>query len=168
MRRRPLQRRTRLAAKAGLTSRTSTLGRRNTAVAKRARDTGPPKATKDKMTVRSGGVCERCGQLRATDPHHRNGRRAGGTTNPDINNLSNLLHLCRQCHTWVTQNPLAAVGHGWSVLSWQHPADVPVLLHYGLHKLTDDGGVIALPGRCRAGCAVWTSDNECDCNALEA
>jgi hypothetical protein len=65
-------------------------------------------------------------------------------------------------------NRLKAIGDGFLIPDGLCPVDVPVLLHYGLHKLTDDGGVIPLPGRCRAGCAVWTSDN-CDCNnALEA
>lgn len=110
------------------------------------------------LKERSGSVCEIDGCGVATDWHHRKNRSQGGLWTP-----ANGLHLAAPCHRWVTENPLAAVGHGWSVLSWQDPLDVPVRLHYGLHKLTDDGGVIPLPDPCPAGCAVWTPDNECDC-----
>lgn len=127
------------------------------------RYTGPPKAVKEELAVRSRGDCEMCGQLRGRDPHHRNGRRAGGTKNPDINNLSNLLHLCRPCHDWVTGNPTEARKGGWALKSHEDPLEVSVQLHYGRHKLTDDGGAIPVPDPCPLGCAVWTSDNPCDC-----
>lgn len=135
LRRTPLKRTARLAAKTWIKRGTSILG-------KRSSYTGPKKPAKDLLGERSGGVCEKCGQRPAQDPHHRNGRRAGGTSDEAINNLSNLLALCRPCHIWVTENPLWAVGRGWSVLSWQDPAAVPVRLWHGTYLLDDEGGML--------------------------
>ena len=85
---------------------------------------------------RSGGLCEidQCGP--ATDWHHRKNRSQGGRWTP-----ANGLHLAAPCHRRVTEHPLEACGNGWSVLSWQDPATVPVRLWHGTYYLTDTGGL---------------------------
>lgn len=132
------------------------------------RKTGPTTAVADLVKARAQWMCERCGLHRGEQLHHRLPRRMGGTRRPEVNQPSNLLFLALECHEAVEGNRLKAIGDGFLIPDGLCPVDVPVLLHYGLHKLTDDGGTIPLPGRCLAGCAVWTSDNECDCDALEA
>lgn len=60
-------------------------------------------------------VCERCYAARSTDVHEmirRSQWRAG------ILVTENLRALCRSCHTWITENPKAAVEQGWSDWSW--------------------------------------------------
>ena len=61
-------------------------------------------------------VCERCHAARSTDVHEvirRSQWKAGYLV------TENLRALCRQCHTWVTEHPRAAVEQGWSAWSWQ-------------------------------------------------
>jgi len=61
-------------------------------------------------------VCERCHAARSTDVHEviRRSQWQAGFLVSD-----NLRALCRQCHTWVTEHPRAAVEQGWSAWSWQ-------------------------------------------------
>jgi 5-methylcytosine-specific restriction protein A len=132
------------------------------------RKTGPTKAVVDLVIKRAQGLCERCGLHDGQQAHHRHPRKMGGTRRPEINQSANLLWLHSECHTWVEHNRLKALGEGLLIPDGGYPPDFPVLLHYGLHKLTNDGGTIPLPGKCPAGCAVWTSNDPCDCNALEA
>jgi hypothetical protein len=102
----PLARKTKLRSNAEL--RTATPPDRKTALEpsekprKRKRYTGPPRPVVDKLKARSGGLCEYCGVRRATEAHHRLGRKAGGTKRPWINKLSNLVHLDRLCHARIT------------------------------------------------------------------
>jgi 5-methylcytosine-specific restriction protein A len=156
MKRTPLQRRT-------------PMGRGKPALKpQRPRDTGPSRKVRDVVKRRADWRCECCGLCPGQVIHHRDPRGAGGSSRPEVNLPSNLVYICEPCHLHVESRRLEAIGDGFLIPDGLCPADVPVLLHYGWHKLTDDGGTIPLPGRCRAGCAVWTSDNECDCNALEA
>jgi 5-methylcytosine-specific restriction protein A len=134
----------------------------------RRRNTNPTEAVVELVKQRAEYTCERCGLHEGQQAHHRHPRKMGGTRRPEINRPPNLLWLHAECHLWVEHNRLAAIGDGMLIPDGGYPPDFPVLLHYGLHKLTDDGGVIALPRRCRARSDVWTPDN-CDCNnALEA
>ncbi len=127
------------------------------------RNTGPTKTVVDLVKTRADGLCERCGLHPGEQIHHRLPRRMGGTRRPEVNRPPNLLFLAAQCHTDVERNRLTAIGDGFLIPDGLWPADVPVKLHYGLHKLTDDGGTIPLPGKCRAGCASFVSDDPCDC-----
>ena len=81
------------------------------------------------VEVRSGGICEGCGNRPATDIHHRKYRSRGGT-----HNLDNLLHLCGGAsglpggnHSGCHGIAHSLKGHdlGWSVHSWDDPGDVP-------------------------------------------
>jgi 5-methylcytosine-specific restriction endonuclease McrA len=76
--------------------------------------------------LRDGGRCRRC--LReAADVHHRRPKQRGGTKNTEIlYGLSNLISVCRPCHSWIHSHPVDAYEQGWLVHSWQNPEDVPV------------------------------------------
>lgn len=80
-----------------------------------------PAKTMKALKERSGGQCEcyeeiigatqasliRC-MNRARDPHHVKPKGRGGN-----NDLSNLLHICRQHHFFVHHNPNLAERNGW-------------------------------------------------------
>lgn len=106
-----------------------------------------PSVTRDEVDARrtvaqrSGGVCEICGQQRATNWHHRQNKGQSGAWR-----AANGLHLCGSgttgCHGHVTANPAKARAYGWSVRSTQGPADVAVWLYgRGWSVLTDDGAI---------------------------
>ena len=61
-------------------------------------------------------VCERCDSARSTDIHEVVSRARGGS----ILDPANLVALCRQCHSFITQNPLVAHAEGWSKHSWEN------------------------------------------------
>lgn len=88
--------------------------------------------------ARSCGVCERCGFRWASEWHHRKNRSQGGRWT-----ASNGLHLCADCHHWITTNPRdAAEAGGWVVWSWQDPLTVPALVPvYGWVVFDDCGGL---------------------------
>ena len=46
----------------------------------------------------------------------------GGTDAAAINNLSNLVHLCRACHGWVEANLGSASASGWKIPLGEDPA----------------------------------------------
>jgi hypothetical protein len=77
--------------------------------------------TRQTVPARSGGVCERCLQCRATEMHHRKSRGVGGKWSP-----ANVLHACHDCHMWITNHPEEAYLNGWSVRSHDDPQQVPV------------------------------------------
>jgi 5-methylcytosine-specific restriction enzyme A len=116
---------------------------------RKAEPTGPSDTTRLAVWVRCGGVCERCGRERAGDPHHRDGRRMGGSRAvPWINRLSNLLGLCRKCHDWVeTEGRAGLSAYRDGLLVRRSTAEqlggVSLVPVYDLHArawiLTDDG-----------------------------
>ena len=59
-------------------------------------------------------ICERCGSNPSDDVHEVVSRARGGS----ILDRSNLVCLCRSCHTWLTLNPAAAEREGFSAHSW--------------------------------------------------
>ena len=75
------------------------------------------------VTERANGLCEKCGQQRGTEAHHRKNRSQGGKWE-----IGNILLLCHDCHVWVTINPDGAHKSGWAVKSYQDPEAVPVLI----------------------------------------
>lgn len=132
LRRTPLRRRTPLKAVSAL--------RRAVAKVRRPRDTGPDRATRLKVALRSEGLCERCGAELATQVHHRNPRRMGSRRGPWVNGLPNLGHLGNLCHAWVESNRTAALVEGWLLRANENPATVPVLTRHGLAFFDDKGG----------------------------
>lgn len=90
---------------------------------------------------RSGGVCEGCGQAKATDVHHRLYRSRGG-----LDAAENLLHLCggpsglpggnhSGCHG--VAHTAEGEARGWSVRSGHDPSEVPVWTPAGWVRLSD-------------------------------
>jgi 5-methylcytosine-specific restriction protein A len=129
---------------------------------RRPRDTGPSQKIRNMVKRRANWQCERCGHA-GQIVHHRDPRGAGGSSRPEVNLPSNLVFLCTECHDDVESRRLEAIGHGFLVPDGLCPADTPVCLFYGRHKLTDDCKTVPVPGPCSLGCAVWTSNNPCDC-----
>src|SRR5258707_62554 len=87
------------------------------------------------------GRCERCGERKATDAHHRRLVSQGG---PDL--ASNLAALCRQCHDWCHDHPTEARGGGWIVgagVDWRTKA---LLLWDGSLVILDDDAGYAFQG----------------------
>lgn len=123
--------------------------KRPKAVAGRPRYTGPSQATKDALWERAGGRCEVCGKrLDVGAPfsrHHRLPRRMGGTSNPAINTLPNLLLLCGSattpegCHQEIEVMRSVAYGFGYLLRDGQDPAEQPAVIRSQLRWLTRDG-----------------------------
>lgn len=101
---------------------------------------GPTKTRRLEVLARDEGRCVRCG-AHVADPldgtpwaqwsiQHRKPRGAGGTKDPAINAIENLIVLCgdgvRGCHGWVESNRVESRRLGYSVPQWQDPAVVPV------------------------------------------
>jgi len=111
------------------------------------RNTDPAQSTKGLVKARSAGVCEiqipgKCTRT-ASDIHHRSGRGMGGTSRPEINEASNLLHACRPCHHAVTDTK----GHraeyeqaGWIVRRSAEALNSPVLYRDRWVLLDNQGG----------------------------
>lgn len=106
-------------------------------------------STADRLLVlaRSGGICEVCGQARATNVHHRRPRGMGGTSRA-IESPAWLLHVCGQgntsgCHRRIENNREEARAAGWLLLPQQDAAVTPVRLACGWVVLLDDGDYAA-------------------------
>lgn len=92
------------------------------------------------LAIRCRGGCEKCGTTFGPfERHHRKRRRDGG------DRFSNIVLLCRNCHTWVTEHPAESRRAGWMVSVSRDPAVVP-FLRVGNEwvLLDDDGGVSPL------------------------
>lgn len=120
--------------------------------------------TRKALAERSQGRCEKCGNARATQAHHRRPRGMGGASLTVKHGLSSLLHLCDRCHGRVEGNRARALSKGWLIdQNDPLPADkIPVLastINFGVARvlLSDDGGVDLAPG-----------DDCVDCEPLRA
>jgi hypothetical protein len=109
----------------------------------RRRCTGPDFWTRETVRVRFGGRCCRCGKDGYTI-QHRTPRGLGGSKDPAINALTNLLWVCgdgtRGCHGHMESRRTEAYENGWLVRHGMDPAAVPVLLWDGRRVLLDDEG----------------------------
>ena len=140
--RKPLTRSTPLRAKTSL-DRSTPLVRGPVKPRKPA--TWTPKQRKDRALVkaRSGGLCELCGHVSATNIHHRRPRRMGGSRLPDTNQPQNLLDLCGSattgCHGVIEENREHAYSMGWLVRDGVDPAAMPILRRGVFVWLRSDG-----------------------------
>jgi hypothetical protein len=112
-------------------------------VKQRRRDTGPRKSVADLARERFGDLCARCG-LPGHTIQHRRPRQIGGSRDPRINALPNLVLLCGDgttlCHGTVESHRTQAQADGYLVRWPTDPRDVPMLLWDGRRVLlTDDG-----------------------------
>lgn len=90
--------------------------------------------TRTAVRARSDSWCERCGLKHATDMHHRKNRSQSGKWHP-----ANIVHLCALCHVEITAHPTDSQNTGFTVLSHQDPAEIPVL-YRGAWVFVDDRG----------------------------
>ncbi len=107
---------------------------------------GFPADVVELVYVRSSYLCEVavvCNSWVHTGPlHHRQARGMGGTSNPNVNAVTNSLAACLACHAWVEAHPEQSRVAGWMVPFGKDPALVPVLYRGGGRVLlTADGGV---------------------------
>lgn len=107
-----------------------------------------PELVRVRLAARSEGRCEvalhGC-RTRATDPHHRITTKAGGRHGDAAEAhhvLSNLLHLCRHCHSWITDHPAESYASGFSLREGDKPTERPVIYRGGLSLLYDSGSVL--------------------------
>lgn len=115
---------------------------------KRPTYTGPSKAVRDTVDIRSGGRCEWPGcAMPQTDRHHRLNRKQGGrkgAARERVNGVAWLLGCCRAHHERVT-NPVGRVRveaerMGWILREHQN-AETPVLTrHHPLPVLLNGNG----------------------------
>ena len=90
-----------------------------------------PKASREAVSARCGGQCERCRAHPTVDLHHRRPRGMGETKNPDIHIPANLTALCRDCHGWVESNRKVALEQGWLISQHdtREPYEIPIYTH---------------------------------------
>lgn len=108
-------------------------------------ETQPPTPAESKaayagVEFRSFGLCEICGEARATQKHHRLYRSHG-----TLDIVQNLLDVCGSgnhsgCHGRAHSDP-ERYANGWAVRSGFDPALKPVLYRGQLMILTADGGL---------------------------
>ena len=109
---------------------------------KRSAPSNPLTAERRREVVERDGCCRSCGQwdpMFGLDPHHRKLKGAGGTPDPAIHALSNLVMLCRACHDYAHANPAEARVQGWIVRTLPEARTTPIDSYTGRLWLTDDG-----------------------------
>lgn len=112
---------------------------RKSSAKKSHRNTGPTPAVRQAVRDRDMDTCVVCGVVvtgRPASIHHRRNRGMGGSSDPRINDVTNLVVVCGDgtsgCHGMLTDRPweLDAEKHGWIIgrNSIADPALVPVLV----------------------------------------
>jgi len=81
---------------------------------------------------RSMGLCEWHGDHPATDMHHRRNASQGGKWHP-----ANIIHICREVHREITENPEWAHSVGLTLWAGEEPSEVPIQLGSFHMYLTD-------------------------------
>jgi hypothetical protein len=115
------------------------------------------------LIQRSGGRCEVSGE-RFTGPdgwsvHHRQPRGMGGTRNPRIHDLTNLLAVTgdgtRGVHGWIESHRDLAREHGWLVPWPLDPATIPLTLHSGRVVLLGEYDYLTAHNPDHPGMPLW-------------
>jgi len=107
-----------------------------------------PPGRRDALLARSRGRCEACPADLAPgwEAHHRLAKRIGGSRDPRIHELSNLLALNRDCHAAATNAEPWTKANGLRVPNAGFPLAVPVLYRGRRWVwLEDDGRVVDAP-----------------------
>lgn len=92
------------------------------------RSTGPSTTIRSQVQARARMRCEKCGRnltWGGGQIHHRKPRQMGGTRDPKINSMANLVFICGDCHGWIESNRSEAYSSGWLVHSGTDPESVP-------------------------------------------
>lgn len=107
------------------------------------RDTGPSADVRIAVGCRANDACERCGVFidEGLQIHHRKPRRMGGSRDPLIGSVSNLVLLCSECHLrGVELHRLQAYRDGYLLHAGDDPQKVPVKIYgRGYVLLTAEG-----------------------------
>lgn len=137
--------------------------RKATTKRKTAKDTGPSRAVRALVRKRDLETCVVCGVIVAGRPsnvHHRRNRGIGGSSDPRINAVENLITACGTpttgCHGILTLRPweIDAEVNGWVVSTngVVDPAEVLVLVAWlgwclptpdGQWRVIEDAGEVA-------------------------
>lgn len=104
------------------------------------RKTGPSKRQAELVVARADGVCEVCGYAEAQQLHHRKPRGMGGSKDPAINEPSNLIHICQQCHSSIESKRTQSEANGHIVRRYNEPVTTPLLRRGTWVLLNDEGG----------------------------
>jgi len=103
---------------------------------------------REHILMRSGGVCECCGQQRYESLHHRTPRGMGGSIDPALNSPANITGVCghgtAKCHGRIEVSRIIAMNYGWLVPRGQDSAETPIL-YRGTWALITKIGVEYLP-----------------------
>ena len=146
-----------------------------------------PQDVRDAVAMRSGGVCEVCGENPLAEVHHRRPRAMGGTRRASTNTAANALGVCRSCHHIIESHRTVARLLGWLVPQTTDPAGVPLMYRGRRVLLSENGSVRELEdtlilcnkcrrwarppyrrGRCPDCMGVWVDGikaccGDCDC-----
>lgn len=102
-------------------------------------------STRDVVNNRSNGICEYCRRRRATDCHHRISVGVGGKWTP-----ANILHMCRQDHSYFTDHPEEAYPLGVMVKSHDERGEPHEIV-----VIQADGGGLWLTDDCAPPFPAW-------------
>ena len=111
---------------------------------------GIPPHVKEIVDLRANGFCEFCcrpiGEIGWFSRQHRIPRGAGGSRDPKVNSVSNLIVLCGSatssgCHLRAESQRHWAKQVGLLLDRIQDPANAPVLYQLGWARLDNEGGV---------------------------
>lgn len=114
----------------------------------RAKGNALPKQVRAAVYERDQSRCLRCGDhVGSSDRsiHHRKPRQMGGTSDPRIHALSNLVLLCGTgttgCHGWIESNRAVARATGWLISRFEAAPESSVPLRFTdrITWLHDDG-----------------------------
>jgi 5-methylcytosine-specific restriction protein A len=110
-----------------------------------SRNTGPTAAVRQQVIERDHGLCARC-RFQGNQIHHRRPRGLGGSTDPMINNVANLIFVCSPCHLAIELHRERSYAQGWLLKHTPElPSEVALLDRTGrLFFLTEEGDVIVV------------------------
>jgi hypothetical protein len=104
------------------------------------------------LLLRCGGRCEATGDRLVSgrwSVQHRRARGMGGTRQPDVHSLANLMVVTgdgtRGVHGWIEAHPAHAARLGWRVAQGVDPATVPLSLWSGRRVALDPLNPLYLP-----------------------
>lgn len=104
-----------------------------------------PPEVRHLVILRAGGYCELCATRPGGSVHHRKPQQMGGTRDPLIHSLANLLLVCGTgttgCHQRIESNRALAYQNGWLVHRSDDPAKVPVMRRGRMVLLAHTGDV---------------------------
>lgn len=110
--------------------------------AKKSVSEGAWEYVKRVVRSRDNSRCQKCQKnLKTPDVHHRKPKQMGGSDSGTTYGLANLVSLCRNCHSWAHENPIAAMDLGLLLSQSVEPEEEPVLVRGRERWFTYLGGV---------------------------